>query len=66
MTSITIARDTIHPDFIQNNNLWRVYVGTANVVVYTLQLDIQEEVWKHDSLYLVEDLQINSNITEIK
>ena len=66
MTSITIARDTIHPDFIQNNNLWRVYVGTANGVVYTLQLDIQEEVPEHDSLYLVEDLQINSDITEIK
>ena len=53
MTSITIARDTIHPDFIQNNNLWRIDVGTTNGVVYTLQLDIQEEVPEHDSLYLV-------------
>ena len=53
MTSITIARDTIHPDFIKNNKLSRVYVETANGVVYTLQLDIHEEMLEHDILYLV-------------
>ena len=66
MTSIAIARDTIHQDFTQNNNLCRVYVGTTSGIVYTLQLDIQEEVPEHDSLYLVEDLLINSDINELK
>ena len=64
--SIIITKDTIHPDFIQNNNLWRINVGTTNEVVYTLQLDIQEEVPEHDTLYLVDYAQINSDITEIK
>ena len=62
MTSIAIARDTISQDFAQNNNLLRVFVGTASGVVYTLLLDIQENIPEHDSLYLVEDLQIFSNI----
>ena len=62
MTSIAIARDTISQDFAQNNNLLRVFVGTASGVIYTLLLDIQENIPEHDSLYLVEDLQIFSNI----
>ena len=48
------------------NNCSRIYVGTNNGIIYSYLLNTQAPLPENDSIYLVEDLQINSEIDEIK